>query len=417
MKKIVITGLALLLACSASAWQHMYTFPENQFDDIVFNGTSYLCLQGLSASATSTDLQTWSVHTNLSFPPSLYDIGDPESSVSIDSRDITAIDHKFFIVLHRLTHIGAMGNMYSDENISLTSTNGVDWNDPCIFGWGGASSGLASFPSFVLSAVLEIDRSGWQQIGAPGYFNFYVYDPSSNQWTRTLSSAVWPDEQQRLFQDEQDAFFSFTAYTNGFPRQILCTSNGVDYRVIAGGPGNAEPAAAHAGQILCESQIYTPGKGWEASPFPDLRAAKFNGNRLVGCRESSLVYSDDFGVTWDTTTIPNLISVKIIEAEGQYVALLSMQSGEGAYTSIYSISASPARAAVSEIGNITAENQQLSIPSVSNALYQVESSTNLITASWQSYGLPVMGTGTNLVVPLLSSSNSAMFFKIKAVNP
>lgn len=417
VKESLIISLATLLSFPVSAWQHEHTFPDNQFSAIAFNGSGYLCLQEVSAAATSADLKTWAVSTNLSIPAEIRETGDPNDTVWLGLTGVAAIDNKFLLTLQRTVHIGQMGNMYSDENLSLTSTNGVDWKNPCDFGWDGVSSGLASFPSFILSAVFKINRSDYQQISAPGYFDFYVYDPSSNQWSCALSRAVWLDGQQRLFQDEQDAFFSFRAYTNEFPRQILCTSNGVDYRVTDGGPATSEPATAYAGQILCESQIYTPGKGWEPSPFPDLRDAKFNGNRLVGRRGSSLVYSDDFGVTWNTTSIQNLSSAKIIEADGRYVALLTMQSNDLVYTSIYSIDANPVRTVVTEIGNITTGDQHLSFPAAANSLYQLESCTNLCGDAWQSYGLPFTGTGTNVTVNIPADAAQTLFFKVKAINP
>lgn len=407
-------GLALLLTGSmALAWQHEYTFPDNQFSAIAFNGAGYLCMQDLSVAATSADLQTWVVSTNLSIPAEIREAGDPNDTVWLSLNDITAIDNKFLLALQRSVQLGQMGNMYLNETVSLLSTNGITWADSSSV-YGGFGT-LLSFPTFLLG-INVWQASGWVPIGSSIYCDFYIYNPLSNQWSRTLQIYAFPDGQQGFFQDEQCAFFSFRG-TNGYPRQILCTSNGVDYRVIDGGPETAEPSAAHDGQIICESQIYTAGKGWEASSFPDIRDLKFNGNRLVGRRESSLVYSDDFGTTWSATPIPDLSSAKIIEANGRYVALLNMQSTNGTYTAIYSIEADPARTSVTEIGNITAENQQLRFSAASNSLYQIESSTNLCGGVWRSYGLPFAGAGTNVTVNIPTNAAQTLFFKVKAINP
>ncbi len=413
MKKVcLVISLSFFLIRPALAWQHEHTFPDNQFSAIAFNGTSFLCVQDLSVAVTSADLQTWAVSTNLYIPVEIRETGDPNDTVCLSLSDITAIDNKFILALQRSVHFGQMGNMYLNETVSLLSTNGFAWDNPSSYGGFGP---LVSFPTFLLGVSVWMD-SGWVLIGSPVYCDFYIYNPLSNQWSRTLQIEAWSDGQLGLFQDEQRAFFAFRGYTNGYPRQMLCTSNGVDYCVIDGGPSAAEPTAAHDGQIICESKIYTSGKGWETSLFSDVRDLKFNGNRLVGRRESSLVYSDDFGVTWSSTRIPDLSSAKIIAANGRYVALLNMQSTNGAYTSIYSIEASPERTALTEIGSITAGSRELSFPAISNALYQVESSTNLCSGVWQAYGLPVMGTGMLFVVNIPSNLNSAIYFKVRAVN-
>ena len=134
-----------------------------------------------------------------------------------------------------------------------------------------------------------------------------------------------------------------------------------------------------------------------------------------------MVYSDDSGQTIHQTHVPNLVEAKIIEANGQYVALLNMQDNAiptepHIYRAIYALDSTPPRTSVASISALVADAQSIAFLSLSNALYQIESCTNLIDSTWNSYGLPISGTGTNLTVDLPENITSPIYFRVRAIN-
>lgn len=64
------------------------------------------------------------------------------------------------------------------------------------------------------------------------------------------------------------------------------------------------------------------------------------------------------------------------------------------------------------ITNLTITGSTLSWPSVSNTTYQIESNTNLLTDTWNSY-TSITATGTNISLNLDTSSEDKMFYRGK----
>jgi len=139
MKKILI---ALLIATAstlcADSWQHMHTFPSNYYSHIAFNGEEFLCIQNsynystnltvpFDGIARSTDLQSWTVHTNLTAPEALLSNG--WYYVGINLHEITALKDGTFIAVVEKTESPQSGNIDNHSTFSIRSADGVNWVD------------------------------------------------------------------------------------------------------------------------------------------------------------------------------------------------------------------------------------------------------------------------------------------------
>ena len=69
-----------------------------------------------------------------------------------------------------------------------------------------------------------------------------------------------------------------------------------------------------------------------------------------------------------------------------------------------------------EINGFRIDNNSIYFDAVPDVIYQLESTTNLPDADWFPYGLPISGSESNIVIPLPESSETEMFFILKASN-
>jgi hypothetical protein len=432
--KTILTTLLLGAAINlyADSWQHMHTFPSNYYSHIAFNGEEFLCTAAYGGFSTnlssafdeiakSTDLQSWTTYTNISTPEALLSNG--WYYVGITLHEITALTNGTFIAIVEKTEAPQMGNTDNHSTFSIRSTNGIDWTDLSTvdsFHWGSYyPTGLNTFEDYLL--YLNVTTPDGGVIGMPADCEIFKYDPQNNEWTNVFTKLSYPNDSIYLFQDQNTSYLSSPPYVDSWTNSTLCSENGVDWQSLSDGPYNSYVADASDGMIVSEVKVYSIGRGWENAPYAEIKDIIFNGNRLAGRQGEYLIYSDDFGQTIHQTHIPNLTGANIIEANGQYVALLNMQDNTiptepHIYRAIYALDSSPTRTAVTEIQGFGTTSEGLNFQSTSNGLYQLECTASLIDPDWKAFGLPKVGTGESIIIDPSENLISNIFFRVRAIN-
>ena len=392
--KALIISLIVSAAISSSAesWTREHTF-QDTFNNLVFDGETFSCFS-YSNIAQSSDLGNWSLANNeRSFSDVLY----------LNNEGI------YLGILELYTN-------FTFSIWSMKSTNAINWNSPALIDDPGMLGSLMERDVTIsTNGVLLASKSNVSSGMANPYSNhrFFNYNTESNIWNESSSLYIWSSSFD-LFSDSEDYYFTYdqfneSSYTEEY--ETLKSADGSNW--VSFCDKKISGAYCHDNIIMHSDAIYSQGGGWQSNNWADFSEFVFNGSRMVAADSSNLLYSDDFGQSWGSTNVGAISLISIIEANGQYVALITDSDWK---SHIYTISSTATRPAVSEITGFLATENGLEFNSISNGLYQIECTASLISANWKQYGLPQAGTGTNLAIGFPVNLSSNLFFRIKAKN-
>ncbi|MFA5689377.1 MAG: hypothetical protein WC959_09565 [Kiritimatiellales bacterium] len=429
----ILCFIGAAISC-ADTWQHKYTFPEGQ-PSIAFNGTEFLYIQDFNNETKSmtviksSDLSTWTTYSNIPLPEDLFSMETNSfwGGTYISVLKIASLRNGCFILIVEKTTFPQMGNIYLYDTFSICSTDGISWTGLSMlpsFSYGNRPASLNIFNNTLFFLKSSGYPPGTVWAGQPTDHHLLKYDETCNEWTNLFQQSISMFDTVHLFQDDENSYIALSRSDNyGLSRTnfLFRLKNGIDWDAIpANQTDNCNGAVAHNNIIISKTKIYTPGRGWELAPHENLENITFNGQRLAGRQGEYLIFSDDFGKTIHQTHIPDLESATIFEAENQYVAVLNIRDyfggGYSLNTSVYTLHSRPERVPVSSIEKLRSKDHKVEFSSVSNAVYQLESCTNLVNPVWNSYGLPVIGSGNDVAIDLPENLSAPIYFRVKALN-
>lgn len=376
---------------SAESWTLEHTF-QDTFNNIVFDGETFSCFS-YSNIVQSSDFRNWS-------------FADNDSGVSgvfyLDNDEI---------------YLGTFV-LYTNSSFSFwskKSSDAIHWGSPALIDDPGPSGSLMQ-GNITVSAnrVLFASKSNLSSGLANPYSShrIFSYDAESNNWNETSSFYIWSSSFD-LFSDGESYYFTCDELNAGnwsTEYKTLKSTDGSEWSPFC--EKKIEGAYCYDGLIFHSDEIYSPGGGWQSNNWSAYPTFSFNGSRMVAADSSNLLYSDDFGETWNKTLVGEVSSASIIEADQKYVALISTSTN----SSIYTLDAYPDRTTVTEIQGFGTTTNGLNFQSTSNGLYQLECTASLIDLNWKAYGLPRVGTGGGITIDPTESLSSNIFFRVRAIN-
>ncbi len=306
------------------------------------------------------------------------------------------------------------GNISDTTLLSVISTNGIDWSNACYVTSDGPDEDFASL-QLENRFLLAVRSLRWPFGIVNWRATLHEYSDELNSWEMSQDLLISPYEGScDLFSDASNVFLSYKEnYTDPTTNTVIFSSGGLSWTILRQSENTfVSGAATHNGQIISPSYAYSTGQGWINRDLGNIENLIFNGNRLAGNSSDSLLYSDDFGQTWNETFVGEISSASIIEADQKYIALISTSTN----SSIYTLDAYPSRATVTEIQGFRTTPAGLNFQSTSNGLYQLECTTSLINPEWKAYGLPEVGTGGKITADPSENLISNMFFRVRAIN-
>ena len=422
---VLIVALCVVSrAATGDSWQLQQIFTNRSFGTIAFNGDQYLCLEGMQVAGASTNLTDWT-EASLVIDPSLFEV-DPGDGVWLDLLHLAALPSGQYLAVLLKTEYPQMGNVYFRTIRSVLSSDGITWGAPVLVHWlvgTLASSHYAQAGGLPLLVAGDYPE-GWI-LGDPySTCHFFTYSATSNIWTQIFQTET-TSSSQALFSDGEYFYFTYRKHLESWAsttQAMLVATDGASWTQI--GSEYVPAADCHAGQIFGASHVFTSGRQWEPSTNYALSAVKYNGNRIVGFQSDALVVSDDFGKTWQRTIVGEYTPVRIIEAQGMYVALIQtpvhpedpINYPTTWNSSIYTINSRPTRTHVSAISPLLLTNDALHLQTETNGVYQIECVSDLRNSDWLPYGLPIAGDGQFSQIPMDTTLATGMFFRTRAAN-